>query len=85
MSSKNISERLKQQLAGYARLNRLTLCEKRDRLPKMSIEESLRQFLDLETFAEASGSLTKPAGFSLRSFRHILRQREAFRKLAEHA
>lgn len=85
MDGKSLSESLKQHISGYALLNRLTLREKRDRLPLMSIEESLRQFLELETFAEASGSLTKPAVFSLRSFRHVLIQREAFRKLAEHA
>ena len=85
MDSKSLSERMKQHISGYALLNRLTFREKRDRLPKLSVEESLRQFLELEIFAEASGSLTKPAVFSLRSFRHIIIQREAFRKLAEHA
>lgn len=85
MIAKSPSELMKQQMTGYAVLNRLTMREKKDRLPKLSLKESLRQFLELETFAEASGSLTKPSVFSLRSYRHILLQREAFRKLAEHA
>ncbi|MFZ4856192.1 MAG: hypothetical protein ACOYL3_07330 [Desulfuromonadaceae bacterium] len=85
MDSKNLSERLKLHLSGFAQLNKLTLREKRNRLPHLSVEESLCQFLELESFAEASGSLTKPAAFTLRSYRHIFVQREVFRKLAEHA
>jgi len=83
--SNNLAERIKQQLSGYARLNELTLFEKQNRLPHLSVEESLRQFLELETFAEASGSLTNPAVFSLHSLRHILTRRDAFRKLVENA
>ena len=79
------SEQIKKQMAGYAHLNRLTLHEKKTRLPNLTVEESLRQFLELENFAEATGSLTRPALFSKRSLRHILTRREAFRKLSEHA
>ena len=79
------SEQIKKQMAGYAHLNKLTLHEKQIRLPELTVEESLRQFLELENFAEATGSLTRPALFSKRSLRHILTRREAFRKLSEHA
>jgi hypothetical protein len=85
MDSKSLSERLKLHISGFTHLNKLTLREKQNRLPHLSVEESLRQFLELETFAEASGSLTKPAAFSVQSFRHIFIQREAFRKLSENA
>jgi hypothetical protein len=79
------SERIKKQMVGYAHLNKLTLHEKQIRLPNLTVEESLRQFLELESFAEATGSLTRLALFSKRSLRHILTRREAFRRLAEHA
>ena len=61
------SEQIKKQMAGYAHLNRLTLHEKQMRLPNLTVEESLRQFLELESFAEATGSLTKPVLFSRNS------------------
>ena len=79
------SEHIKKQMAGYARLNKLTLSEKQIRLPNLTVEESLRQFLELESFAEATGSLTRPTLFSERSLQHILIRREAFRRLAEYA
>jgi hypothetical protein len=85
MDHTHLVEKMKQHLSGFARLNQLTFREKRNRLPTLSTEESLRQFLDLEAFAEASGSLTNSTVFSIRSIRHILTRRDAFRRLAEHA
>ena len=85
MKDATLAKQMKQHLAGFAQLNKLTLREKRDRLPSTSTEESLRQFLDLEAFAEASGALTTSVVFSLRSIRHLLARREVFRRLAEHA
>jgi len=85
MKDTTLAQQMKQHLAGFSQLNKLTLREKRNRLPNLSLEESLRQFLDLEAFAEASGSRIRSAAFSIRSIRHLLARREAFRESAEHA